>query len=352
MDGINDAEAQRVAQAAVEHLRSRRSQSLMVVAMNIQQKERIESHIARLEAGNGGLGAILDESEAEARIEPFVVKNLENVQGDERDVVMISMTYGPREPGGRVPQTFGPINQDKGHRRLNVLFTRAKEQMVVFTSLRSTDIQAGPESNPGPRALQGFLRFAETKQLPSGSRLTGKSPESPFEEAVARELERAGYGVEPQLGVGSYRIDIAVRNPDAPDQFLLGVECDGAMYHTTLSARDRDRLRQEVLENLGWEIERIWSVDWFRDPGRELKRVLDRLRELRQPPHPSTEGEAEERAAQVFDETAALAGDAPRVSKEKPKPTNQMEGLPRELRDALASARQSALLIPAKRALT
>jgi len=265
---------------------------------------------------------------------------------------MISMTYGPREPGGRVPQTFGPINQDKGHRRLNVLFTRAKEQMVVFTSLRSTDIQAGPESNPGPRALQGFLRFAETKQLPSGSRLTGKSPESPFEEAVARELERAGYGVEPQLGVGSYRIDIAVRNPDAPDQFLLGVECDGAMYHTTLSARDRDRLRQEVLENLGWEIERIWSVDWFRDPGRELKRVLDRLRELRQPPHPSTEGEAEERAAQVFDETAALAGDAPRVSKEKPKPTNQMEGLPRELRDALASARQSALLIPAKRALT
>jgi very-short-patch-repair endonuclease len=352
MDGINDAEAQRVAQAAVEHLRSRRSQSLMVVAMNIQQKERIESHIARLEAGNGGLGAILDESEAEARIEPFVVKNLENVQGDERDVVMISMTYGPREPGGRVPQTFGPINQDKGHRRLNVLFTRAKEQMVVFTSLRSTDIQAGPESNPGPRALQGFLRFAETKQLPSGSRLTGKSPESPFEEAVARELERAGYGVEPQLGVGSYRIDIAVRNPDAPDQFLLGVECDGAMYHTTLSARDRDRLRQEVLENFGWEIERIWSVDWFRDPGRELKRVLDRLRELRQPPHPSTEGEAEERAAQVFDETAALAGDAPRVSKEKPKPTNQMEGLPRELRDALASARQSALLIPAKRALT
>jgi len=282
-DGINDAEARIVAQAAVDHLRTRPNKSLMVVAMNIRQKERIEEHVHRLEAAHGGLGRILDESEAEARLEPFVVKNLENVQGDERDVVMISMTYGPRQPGGKVEQYFGPINQDKGHRRLNVLFTRAKEQMIVFTSMRANDIQAGPQSSPGLYALRGFLQFAETKQLPSGSRLTGKPPESPFEEAVARELERAGYAVEPQLGVGHYRIDIAIRNPDVPDQFLLGVECDGATYHSTLSARDRDRLRQEVLENLGWEIERIWSVDWFQDPARELKRLLERLEQLRGP---------------------------------------------------------------------
>jgi very-short-patch-repair endonuclease len=313
--------------------------------MNIQQKERVEAHIARLEAANGGLGEILDESEAEARIEPFVVKNLENVQGDERDVVMISMTYGPREPGGRVPQTFGPINQDKGHRRLNVLFTRAKEKMVVFTSMRSTDIQAGPESNPGRRALQGFLQFAETKRLPSGSRLTGKSPESPFEEAIARELERAGYSVEPQLGVGSYRIDIAVRNPDVPEQFLLGVECDGAMYHSTLSARDRDRLRQEVLENLGWEIERIWSVDWFRDPGRELKRVLDRLNQLRR------ERKTEAHAPQVFQEIAGLAEDTGAATEVKREPTKQAEGLPRQLRRAFEAARQPAPAIPSKRVL-
>jgi very-short-patch-repair endonuclease len=351
VDGINDAEARRVAQAAVDHLRSRPSQSLMVVAMNTHQKERIETHIAKLEAANGGLGAILDESEAEARIEPFVVKNLENVQGDERDVVMISMTYGPRERGGKVPQTFGPINQSKGHRRLNVLFTRAKEQMVVFTSLRSSDIQAGPESNPGPRALQGFLRFAETKQLPSGARLTGKSPESPFEEAVARELERAGYGVEPQLGVGSYRIDIAVRNPDAPDQFLLGVECDGAMYHSTLSARDRDRLRQEVLENLGWAIERIWSVDWFRDPARELKRVLDRLGELRGPP-PNIDAEAEESAAGVFEETTKPAEDLAAPSEGKPRAIRQTDGLPRQLKEAFAMARQAPAAMASKKTLT
>jgi very-short-patch-repair endonuclease len=346
VEGINDAEARRAAQAAVDHLRSRPSQSLMVVAMNIQQKERIEAHIARLEAANGALGEVLDESEAEARVEPFVVKNLENVQGDERDVVMISMTYGPREPGGKVLQTFGPINQAKGHRRLNVLFTRAKEQMVVFTSMRSSDIQAGPESNPGPQALKGFLWFAETKRLPSGARLTGKSPESPFEEAVSRELERNGYNVEPQLGVGSYRIDIAVRNPDAPEQFLVGVECDGAMYHSTLSARDRDRLRQEVLENLGWEIERIWSVDWFRDPGRELKRVLDRLRQLRH------ERKVEEPEALVFEGVEGLAEDTAAASEVKEKLTKEMAGLPQQLRSAFASARQSAPMIPSKKVLT
>jgi very-short-patch-repair endonuclease len=280
-DGVNDTEASLVAQAAVEHLRQRPSQSLMVVAMNIKQKERIETHINSLRATDAGLGSVLDDSEAGSRLEPFVVKNLENVQGDERDVVMISMTYGPRQPGGPVPQNFGPINQEKGHRRLNVLFSRAKERMVVFSSMRSTDIQAGLESGQGVQALQGFLRFAETKQLSSGSRLTGKPPGSPFEEAVARELDHAGYQVEPQLGVAGYYIDIAVRNPEVPQQFLLGIECDGAMYHSTLIARDRDRLRQEILENLGWEIERIWSVDWFRDSQREMQRVKKRLAQLR-----------------------------------------------------------------------
>ena len=300
VDGVNDTEARVIARAAVDHLRLRPSQSLMVVAMNIKQKERIEAHVNRLETTDPGLRSLLDDSEFGSRIEPFVVKNLENVQGDERDVVMISMTYGPPEVGKPVRQTFGPINQDKGHRRLNVLFSRAKERMVVFTSMRSSDIQAGPESGEGVRALQGFLRFAETKQLPSGSRLTGKPPGSPFEEAVARELERAGYKFEPQLGVAGYYLDIAVRNPDVPQQFLLGIECDGAMYHSTLSARDRDRLRQEVLENLGWEIERVWSVDWFRDPKREMQRVrqrLDTLRSLHEPDRAAQTAILEERAS-------------------------------------------------------
>ena len=285
--------------------------------------------IAKLQTDNGSLGEIIDESEADARIEPFVVKNLENVQGDERDVVMISMTYGPPQPGSKVPQTFGPINQANGYRRLNVLFTRAKERMVVFSSMRSTDIQVGPGSSLGVQALRDFLWFAETKQLPSGARVTGKPPESPFEEAVAHELERGGYQVEPQLGVGSYRIDIAVRNPDAPQQFLLGVECDGAMYHSTLSARDRDRLRQEVLENLGWEIERIWSVDWFRDPAPEMQRVLmrlDLLRQLRRTEQP---------VASESEHPGKLTKESEIVSDAGHTPGKQILGLPRELKKAL-----------------
>jgi very-short-patch-repair endonuclease len=342
-NGENDAEARCVAEAAVDHLQSRPSHSLMIVAMNIKQKECIQSHIAKLQTDNGGLGEVLDESEADTRIEPFVVKNLENVQGDERDVVIISMTYGPPQPGMRVPQTFGPINQANGHRRLNVLFTRAKERMLVFTSMRSSDIQVGPGSSLGVQALRNFLWFAETKQLPSGVRVTGKPPESPFEEAVARELERVGYKVEPQLGVGSYRIDIAVRNPDAPQQFLLGVECDGAMYHSTLSARDRDRLRQEVLENLGWEIERIWSVDWFRDPACEMQRVLKRLDLLRQ--LANIERPA---APQNSEEAGELTEEAP--IKIEPTPRKQIEGLPRELKKALAA--RSIPIVRSRRVLT
>ena len=312
-NGINDAEARRIAQSAVDRLRARPDQSLMVAAMNIQQKELIETHIARLEVTSRGLAEVLEESEAEARIEPFVVKTLENVQGDERDVVMVSMTYGPHEPGGVVPQEFGTISEDRGDRRLNVLFTRAREQLVIFTSMRSSDIQAGPKGNLGPHALNRFLRFAETKELPGAARLTGKAPESSFEEAMVRELARAGYNAEPQLGAGAYRIDVAVRNPDSPEQFLLGIQCDGAMYHSTLSARDRERLSQEVLENLGWELERVWSVDWFRDPRAEIKRIRDRLEYLRERQRQEDSavrivGRAGEEVVPLFQERAAQSG--------------------------------------------
>lgn len=180
--------------------------------------------------------------------------------------------------------------------------------------MRSTDIQAGPESGQGVKALQGFLRFAETKQLPSGSRLTGRPPDSPFEEAVAHELEQAGYQVEPQLGVAGYYIDMAVRNPDAPQHFLLGIECDGALYHSTLSARDRDRLRGEVLKNLGWELERIWSVDWFRDSKREMRRVIERLTQLRPPPR-GPEGSEQPTAVE---ERAGPDGPTPDVPTRRP----------------------------------
>ena len=282
LKGVNDVEARKVAEAAVRHLKTRPDRSLGVVAMNVNQAERINEWIGKLSSQDADAERVIDQGEDDAhRIEPFFVKNLENVQGDERDVIMISMTYGPREVGGPVYQGFGPINKDGGHRRLNVLFSRAKHQMVVFSSMRADDVKAGPESPEGVRAMQAFLRFAETKALPSGERLTGRAPDSPFEESVAATLEREGYAVEPQYGVEGFRIDIAVCDPDTPGSYLLGIECDGAAYHSSLSARDRDRLRQEVLETAGWRIERIWSTDWFRDPAREMGRILARLNALR-----------------------------------------------------------------------
>jgi very-short-patch-repair endonuclease len=285
--GVNDVEARRIAEAAVAHLSAHPGRSLGVVAMNIRQAERIDAYVNDLRKSNPEAAAALDRGEDDAhRIEPFFIKNLENVQGDERDVMMVSMTYGPREAGGKVPQNFGPINRDGGHRRLNVLFSRAKERMVIFSSMRSTDITPGEAAPDGVRALRDFLQYAETKRLPSGERITGKAPESPFEVAVAAALERAGYSVEPQLGVESFRIDLAVRDPDRPKAFLLGIECDGASYHSSLSARDRDRLRQEILERLGWEIERVWSVDWYRDPQGQVDRILKRLESLRAPVRP------------------------------------------------------------------
>lgn len=280
--GVNDVEARRVAEAAVRHLKTRPDRSLGVVAMNINQAERISEWIGKLSSQDTEAERVIDRGEDDAhRIEPFFVKNLENVQGDERDVIMISMTYGPREAGGSVPGFFGPINKEGGHRRLNVLFSRAKHQMVVFSSMRADDVKVGPESPEGARAMQAFLRFAETKVLPSGERLTGRAPDSPFEESVTAMLEREGYAVEPQYGVEGFRIDIAVCDPDAPGAYLLGIECDGVAYHSSLSARDRDRLRQEVLETAGWKIERIWSTDWFRDPAREMGRIVARLTALR-----------------------------------------------------------------------
>lgn len=280
LNGVNDAEARRVAEAAVTHMRRRPEQSLIVVAMNSAQRERIRDHVDKLTRNDV---AIVRAEEESARGEPFDVKNLENVQGDERDVIMLSMTYGPSPETGKVYQRFGPINSEYGHRRLNVLFSRARERMVVFSSMKSGEVLVGENAKLGVRALNGFLEYAETGVLPGrvNSIGSGREPDSDFEVAVAQALREKGYELVAQLGVDGFFLDLAVRNPDAPDTYLLGIECDGASYHSSRSARDRDRLRQDILEALGWRIERIWSTDWFQDPRRELARIIDALEDER-----------------------------------------------------------------------
>ncbi len=208
------------------------------------------------------------------------MKNLENVQGDERDVIIISMTYGPASPGARVPQNFGPITTETGWRRLNVLFTRAKERMEIFSSMRSSDISPKEGADRGPRALKLFLEYAETGRLGEEAKPSGRDPDNDFEDAVIEGLEELNFQCVPKVGVANFYLDIGIRDPGAPDDFIAAIECDGASYHSEKSARDRDRLRQEILENLGWNIIRIWSTDWFHNPAAEIQRVSTELKRL------------------------------------------------------------------------
>jgi very-short-patch-repair endonuclease len=166
-----------------------------------------------------------------------------------------------------------------GHRRLNVLFTRAKERVVLVTSLRSEDIVLSSGSNAGVVALKAYLEYARSGRLDSGT-ASGRAYDSPFEREVAELLAQLGYRCEPQVGVAGFFVDIGVRHPVDTDHFILGIECDGASYHSAKSARDRDRLREEVLGRLGWKLYRIWSTDWFRSPSQEARKLADHLKQL------------------------------------------------------------------------
>lgn len=282
LQSVNQAESREVAKAIRAHLLKHNSESLGVVAMNAKQRDLIEADLEALASQDQELAKVLSSNRDS--VEPLFIKNLENVQGDERDVIFISFTYGPAEKGdSSIPQRFGPINSENGWRRLNVLFTRAKKRKHIFTSMRAGQILVNETSSRGVEALRDYLRFVETGILAGAPRVTGREPDSDFEIAVIDALEKHGYQCEPQLGVEGYYIDIAVRDPGMPGRYLIGIECDGASYHSAKSTRDRDKVRQMVLEGLGWNIKRIWSTDWFKNPVGELKPILDELARLSTP---------------------------------------------------------------------
>jgi len=247
--------------------------------MSSKQREQIERAV---EEACKADDAVSDAIDGLRNLEDgLFIKNLENVQGDERDVIFISCTYGPGEVGGRVFQRFGPINSDVGWRRLNVLFTRSKKRMHIFSSMRSGDVQTSETSKRGVIALRNFLDYAEKGNMDGTPLHTGKAPDSDFEVSVIEALHQAGFESEAQVGVAGFFIDLAVKDPGKPGRYLMGIECDGATYHSAKSARDRDRLRQEVLERLGWRIRRIWSTDWFSNPKGELEPIIRELHELK-----------------------------------------------------------------------
>ncbi|MBW2737395.1 MAG: DUF4011 domain-containing protein [Deltaproteobacteria bacterium] len=275
----NMEEAKIIFEAVREHFRHCPEESLGVVAMSAEQRLQIERTIETLAKEDVAFHAWL-EKDAQKQ-EPLFIKNLENVQGDERDVIFISMTYGPQEPGGKVFQRFGPINSDMGWRRLNVLFTRSKKRMHIFSSMGSEDIVAGSTAKRGVKALRDFLSYCETGILHQTERETGRAPDSDFEIAVMAALREEGFDCVSQVGVAGFFIDVAVADPGNPGRYLMGIECDGATYHSAKSVRDRDRLRQTILERLGWRIRRIWSTDWFKNPHAELKPIIRELNALK-----------------------------------------------------------------------
>ena len=269
---VNVQEAEEVVALVAEHVRECPDQSLMVVTFNAPQRDLIMDRLREAERDDE---ALRQYREAWDRQDvPLVVRNLVNVQGDERDRVIISTTFGPPPEGGPPRQNFGDIGRAEGARRINVLVTRAKLRIDVVTSLDPEDIRPSERSQAGVYRFQEYLRYARGERWwAEEGEVLERDFDSLFEEAVYESLRRKGYAVEKQVGVSTYRVDLAVRHPDNPGHFLLGIECDGATYHSSREARDRDRLREEHLRRLGWTLHRVWSTDWFRSPSREMQRL-------------------------------------------------------------------------------
>ena len=253
--------------------------SIAVITLNSEQQKLIEDLLDRARRGRPELERFF----AEDAPEPVVVKNLETVQGDERDLVLLGIGYGPETPDApTMSMNFGPLNRQGGWRRLNVAVTRARREMVVFTSFAADRIDLNRTSAEAVRDLKHFLEFAERGPRALGEAVMGSVGgfESPFEQAVARGLRERGWTAVPQIGVSRFRIDLGVVDPDRPGDYLAGVECDGASYHSAATARDRDKVREGVLSGLGWRLVRVWSTDWWHDATSALDRLDESLRAL------------------------------------------------------------------------
>lgn len=277
----NVAEARSVALAVAKHLRERPGESIGVVAMSAQQRDAIESAVEELAKSYPVFQEALDAERIDSD-EPLFIKNLENVQGDERDLILISLTYGPAEPGGRVYQRFGPINGADGWRRLNVLFTRAKREMRVYSSMGPEDIKVSDRSSRGVRVLKEFLSYAaagaeaplerdpDHANTPAGDDLQA---------ALSHAIGQAGFATRTAIGGEGVLIDLAAGRRDGPSA-QLGLIGDGPHYAGAASVNDRDQVVDAVLARLGWRVRRVWTPEWYRNPDAELAAVIAELENL------------------------------------------------------------------------
>jgi len=280
----NPKEAHAIADEIVRRLKDPKLSKLSigVVTLNTEQKVTVEDELDARRRKHPELEPFFQGSDG---YDPVFIKNLESVQGDERDVIILSVGYGPTEPGAMtMSMNFGPLNKEGGHRRLNVAVTRATTEALVFASFDAGMIDLTRTQATGVKHLKAYMEFAE--QGPSSLARVSEAAhgidqfDSDFEQSVAVDLRGKGWTVQTQIGVGKFRIDMGIVHPDTPGVYLAGVECDGATYHGSPAARDRDRVRQMILENLGWNIVRLWSTDYFVNSERAIERLHAQLKKL------------------------------------------------------------------------
>lgn len=279
---FNRKEAQRVAEAVIEHYMSNSELSLGVIAFSEAQQMAIERELAKQIRQNINVQEKINQFLNEENPDALFIKNLENVQGDERDVIYFSIGYA-KDKKGDLSHNFGPLNRDGGHRRLNVAITRARNNLKVFTSMFSSEIDLNKTSSQGALLLKKYLAFAEnlkngTCDLESKLEMNNEVLHSgEVEESIARALEVQGYTIDRSLGASSFRIDLAVRSKINSDEYKLAICTDGKIYRSAKTTRDRERLRISVLKSLGWKVHRIWARDWVKNQKQELEKILQAI---------------------------------------------------------------------------
>lgn len=271
----NPKEAEKITELVAEHIAKHPARSLGLVAFSEAQQQKIESHIRILQLQNQN-NPVYDSFFSENKEEPFFIKNIENVQGDERDVIIFSIGYG-KDQNGIMYMNFGPLSKDGGKRRLNVAITRAKYNVKLVGSIQPEDIDTSRTESEGALLLREYINYA--KKGPDSflyeiNESEKSYTESPFEDEIFDILTREGHQVITQVGCSGYRLDMAIKHPKKSGVYVLGIECDGATYHRSRIARERDRLRQQVLEDRGWKIYRIWSTDWIKDRKLEKQQLF------------------------------------------------------------------------------
>lgn len=274
--GVNREEARVVAQEVMRHFIQFPDKTLMVGTFNVKQQEAIQKEVEALVKSSPGFEKYFTNEKGEN----FMVKNIETIQGDERDVIFVSIGFG-FDQEGRLSKNFGPLNRDGGERRLNVLFTRAREKCVIFSNFTSLDLHVGDDDPAGLRVLKSFLEYAETKAFVS-KMPAYEADEITFDESVATFLRESGFTIHQKIGCAGYKMDMAIVNEEIPGHYIIGIETDGPQYFNSRVARDRDRLRHDVLTGLGWQLYRVWSTDWYLNPQKAKKNLLDAIEKAKE----------------------------------------------------------------------